>query len=129
MALGACSYQPMSLPDEADIVGRYTLKSKMIPKSKVVETLVIYPDHTFYQERLSDDGVNTNTGSWIYSAGAGRLFLQHLLRWEEEDWRTGSSARTTFELDFSAPLSRPGGRTEITLNDDIGLRFVQQKQL
>ena len=128
LALGACSHQSKRPLDEAEIVGRYILESKMVPKSTAFETLVIKPDRTFFQQRLSEGEITTNVGSWSLNAEGTHLFLQHLKRWEEEDWRAQSKTRTTFELNFSAPLSTNGGRTEITLNDDVGLRFVRQKR-
>jgi len=112
---------------DRDLVGTYRFHEKTIGSKHGPEILILNTDGSFFQfyGSLNQHAAKCNVGRWDRS-DKSHVGLNGLMRWEEDPSGLGTEL-TDSTIDFSAPLEDEGSTISLVLNDDLGRRFVKDR--
>lgn len=112
---------------DRELVGTYRLREKTFGSQHGPEFLVLNADGSFFQfyGSLRQHTARCSVGRWDRS-DRFHVGLNGLMRWEEDPSGLGTEAADS-TIDFSAPLEEEGSTISLVLNEDLGRRFVKDR--
>ena len=111
---------------DRDLLGTYRFHENTIGSQHGPEILILNADGSFFQfyGSMKKHAAKCHVGRWDHNGS--HVGLIGLMRWEEDESGLGNEPTDSI-IDFSAPLEDEGGTISLILNDDLGRRFVKER--